>query len=87
MGSSEWFAELTTLQDEYTAAKGVTFHSSWDDFLFCKLRAAEQGQVALAGIIVNLGKLTGVVDGTQPLTGPQILLVGADVEKWINDHA
>lgn len=43
-----WVKELTKLQDEYCAAvKGKTFHSSWDDFLFCRLMTVERQQQAL----------------------------------------
>jgi hypothetical protein len=34
----EWVEELSRLQAEYDSVKGVTFHSSWEDFLFIKLR-------------------------------------------------
>ncbi len=38
---------------------------------------------ALANCIVKMAVRVGTVDGTQPLTGPQILLLGADLDRWI----
>ena len=44
-GRPVWVQQLTELQQEFAEVSGKTFHSTWEDFLFVKLRAA---RVALA---------------------------------------
>ena len=42
MSAPEWVEYLASLQAEYDLVKGVTFHSSWEDFLFVKLCSAQK---------------------------------------------
>jgi hypothetical protein len=43
MEMSKWLAEMRRLRIEFEAVAGKTFHSSWEDFLFCRLCTAERG--------------------------------------------
>lgn len=82
MPKPEWVERLQALKAEFDACAGKTFHSSWEDFLFCRLCAVEQQQQILVENVVELGKLIGIIDGAQPLTGQQVLLVLSDVKQW-----
>lgn len=42
-----WIDRMAELQAEFAAVSGKTFHSTWDDFLFVKLTAAEDRLKAL----------------------------------------
>jgi hypothetical protein len=41
MTAPKWLNRLTELQTEFDSVVGKTFHSTWEDFLFTKITAAE----------------------------------------------
>ncbi len=51
--SPVWVEDLAKLQDEYVLVKGKTFHSSWDDFLFCRLQTVKQQRQVLADALAE----------------------------------
>lgn len=76
---------MKELQDEYEKVYGVTFFSTWDDFLFVKLSSTERQMNTLVEGIVELGKLAGIIDGTQAMTGPQILILLSDLRAFVRE--
>ncbi len=85
MPNSKWIVRLQELKEEYERVRDKTFYSSWEDFLFSKLCTVEEQMQILATDIVELGKIAGIVDGTQPLTGPQLLLVLSDLKSVLGE--
>lgn len=87
MPTPKFVERLQRLKDEYEQARDKSFYSSWDDFLFSRLCTIEEQMELLATEIVEVGKCAGIVDGTQPLTGPQILLVLSDLKSALGKVA
>jgi hypothetical protein len=77
---------MAALKSEFQDEAGKGSHSSWEEFLGHKLCVAEDHLQMLSDGIMEIGVSVGVVDGKQPLTGPQVLQVISEIKQWIASH-